>query len=170
MKIRTAEHDASATGAAVSSRLSAKASPVGGTFGFVRSSGAKPHQGWDLYASVGTPVYAVAPGVIQYSETHGNYGTQICLRLDEQAMTHGTSNRFGRQLFAFYAHLSLSFVKAGQAVLEGEVIGLSGNSGNAASTPPHLHFELRTQPRLSTGLGGRLDPGELLGFVHYRSI
>src|SRR4051794_11010552 len=99
MKIRTAESDSSQSGAGVSSRLSQKASPIGGSFGRVRSSGKKPHQGWDLYAAVGTPVYAVGPGVVEYSETHGAYGTQICLRLDAEAMTPATQSRFGRQLF-----------------------------------------------------------------------
>lgn len=170
MKIRTAELDATTSAPSVSSRLSHHASPVGGSFGRVRSSGTKPHQGWDLYAEIGTPVYAVGPGVVEYAETRGDYGNQICLRLDEQSLTPMTPQYLGEQLrYAFYAHLSLCLVKKGQAVLEGDVIALTGNTGNAANTPPHLHFELRTKPRPSTGLGGRLDPGSLLGYGYYSS-
>jgi murein DD-endopeptidase MepM/ murein hydrolase activator NlpD len=54
-------------------------------------------------------------------------------------------------------------------VLEGDEIGLTGTSGNAGNTPPHLHFELRTNPRPSSGLSDRLDPGELLGYGYYSS-
>jgi len=78
------------------------------------------------------------------------------------------SKRVG-QLWAFYAHLSLIYVQAGKAVLEGEVIALTGNSGNATNVPPHLHFEIRTKPRAAKGLTGRIDPGEVLGYDHYMS-
>ena len=52
-------------------------------------------------------------------------------------------------------------------VAEGDLIALSGNSGNASNTPSHLHFELRTHPNLGKGLAGRINPGELLGYSHY---
>ncbi len=170
MKMRTAELDATKSANDVSSRLSHNASPIGGSFGRVRSSGTKPHQGWDLYAEIGTPVYAVGPGVVEFAETRGDYGTQICLRLDEQPQTPMAFQPLGeQQRYAFYAHLSLCLVKKGQAVLEGDVIALTGNSGNASNTPPHLHFELRTKPRPSTGLAGRVDPGSLLGYGYYSS-
>ena len=168
MKIRTAEHDDAARGPAVTSRLSTAASPIGGSFGPVRSSGARLHQGWDLYAAIGTTVYAVAPGIVEYAETRGDYGTQVCIRLQEEALSPVNRDAAAPR-FAFYAHLSASFVQPGQAVLEGDEIGLTGNSGNAGNTPPHLHFELRTKARPSTGLSGRLDPGELLGYGYYSS-
>ena len=168
MKIRTAERDDSARGSAVTSRLSTAASPIGGSFGPVRSSGARLHQGWDLYAAIGTTVYAVSPGVVEYAETRGDYGTQVCVRLDEKALSPIQSGPAPPR-YAFYAHLSAVFVRAGRAVLEGDEIGLTGNSGNAGNTPPHLHFELRTTARPSTGLSGRLDPGELLGYGYYSS-
>jgi murein DD-endopeptidase MepM/ murein hydrolase activator NlpD len=168
MKIRTAEHDQFARGPGVTSRLSTAASPIGGSFGRVRSSGARPHQGWDLYAPVGTPVHAVTAGVVEYSETRGDYGTQVCIRLDDSALSPVRREPVPPR-YAFYAHLSASFVRSGQAVLEGDEIGLTGTSGNAGNTPPHLHFELRTNPRPSSGLSDRLDPGELLGYGYYSS-
>ena len=169
MTIRTAELDQSSSSSATS-RLSFAASPAGGAFGKVRSAGRKAHQGWDLYADVGTPVYAIAPGVVEFVKSSGDYGLQLCLRIDEAALTSAaTGARASGQRWAFYAHLSLTFYLSGEAVLEGDLLGLTGISGNASNVPPHLHFEIRTSPRGSKGLAGRIDPGEVLGYEHYMS-
>jgi murein DD-endopeptidase MepM/ murein hydrolase activator NlpD len=168
MYVRTASLDQTHTDASITSRLSHAASPIGGSFGPVRSSGTRPHQGWDIYAPVGTLVYSIAPGVVEFREDRGAYGLHLCIRIDEEAMSRiapGTN----RQLWAFYAHLSATFFSARQAVIESDVIGLTGNSGNAGNTPPHLHFEIRTQARPPHGLIGRIDPGEVLGYAYYMS-
>jgi murein DD-endopeptidase MepM/ murein hydrolase activator NlpD len=170
MTIRTADLDRSKQSPGVTSRLSYAASPLGGSFGKVRSCGHKPHQGWDLYADIGTPVYAIAPGVVEFVQSRGDYGLQLCIRLDEDAMCTASAgfSRVG-QLWAFYAHLSLVFFQTGQAVLESDVVALTGNSGNATNVPPHLHFEIRTKPHAAKGLTGRIDPARLLGYDYYMS-
>jgi murein DD-endopeptidase MepM/ murein hydrolase activator NlpD len=167
MYIRTAELDQATTDPSITSRLKHSASPVGGSFGKVRSSGTKPHQGWDIYADIGTVVYSVAFGLVEDVRTTDSYGLQICLRLSSDPMTPVSGPL--RQLWAFYAHLSFALVTKGLLVDEGQPIALTGNSGNAGDTPPHLHFEMRTEPWPQGGLAGRIDPGEVLGFGFYMS-
>jgi len=136
------------------------------TFGPVRKNPdgtPRNHQGWDLAAPPGTPVYAVADGTVEsIADDAGDYGRTITLRF----------LRGGMFLFAFYAHLSYISVAGGQQVSAGQLIGYTGNTGNAAGLQPadaHLHFELRTAPVAGLGLGNRLDPGELLGYEYLSS-
>lgn len=126
------------------------------TFGMVR---AKPdgtpraHQGWDFAAPIGTDCRAIGSGVVELVEERGDYGLQIVLRLTEPAN--------GEPAWAFYAHLSSASVKAGDVVTAGQVIGRTGESGNARGMPAadqHLHFELRTEPNPGLGLDGRISP------------
>lgn len=116
----------------------------------------RPHAGWDLVASLGTPVFAIARGEIadvRYSES---YGRVIALQFSHEGMVY----------YAFYAHLLSALVQLGQAVEEGEWIGMSGSSGKSAEgEDPHLHFEIRYVPFLPGGLGtkGRVDPALFFG-------
>jgi murein DD-endopeptidase MepM/ murein hydrolase activator NlpD len=59
-------------------------------------------------------------------------------------------------------------VDNGCEVKQGDRLGLTGNSGNAHNTPPHLHFEIRRHAHLGKGLHGRVNPGEILGFQYYQ--
>lgn len=88
------------------------------------------HPGIDYRANIGTAVYAAASGrIIETSSGwSGGYGNEVII-------DHG-SGRISR-----YAHLSSIRVSAGQTVAQGQVVGLSGNTG--WSTGPHLHFEWR---------------------------
>ena len=116
------------------------------------------HQGIDLEAPIGTPCYAIGDGVVTLVEERGDYGLRVTLQLDEQ--------HTGRSLWAFYAHLSKAKVAAGDRVRLGDVIALTGESGNArgmAAADQHLHFELRTEPAPGLGLKGRIDPLEIYG-------
>lgn len=97
------------------------------------------HTGVDFVVPTGTPVKAVAAGTVVSAGWGGAYGNQVVLRLND-----------GR--YAQYAHLSQLSVQAGQAVSEGQRLGLSGATGNV--TGPHLHFEIRTTP----AYGSDLDP------------
>jgi murein DD-endopeptidase MepM/ murein hydrolase activator NlpD len=93
--------------------------PISGTWRF--------HSGTDLGAPMGTPVLAAYSGRVSLAEFLGGYGLSILL-------DHNEGNQETR-----YAHLSEVFVKPGQWVQQGTVIGLVGSTGH--STGPHLHFE-----------------------------
>jgi murein DD-endopeptidase MepM/ murein hydrolase activator NlpD len=85
------------------------------------------HSGTDLGAPMGTPVLAAYSGRVSLAEFLGGYGLSILL-------DHNQGSEETR-----YGHLSEIFVKPGQWVQQGTVIGLVGSTGN--STGPHLHFE-----------------------------
>jgi murein DD-endopeptidase MepM/ murein hydrolase activator NlpD len=89
----------------------------------------KMHTGIDLTAPTGTEVYATGDGkIIKTGYTPGGYGKRIIV-------DHG----FGYK--TLYAHLNDIYVKEGQKVKRGELIGAVGNTGR--STAPHLHYEVR---------------------------
>ena len=91
-------------------------------FGMVRNGGKRPHQGWDLWAPVGTPVFAVGNGIVEFVRVNsGDYGTQVCISFENPDSP-------GTLLYAFYAHLSQVFVKTKDWVTEGQRLGLSGNT------------------------------------------
>jgi murein DD-endopeptidase MepM/ murein hydrolase activator NlpD len=77
MRIRTADVEQTLRAPGVTSRLSVAARPLGGDFGVVRSHNHKNHQGWDLYAAVGTPIYAIVPAqsssLLTMATTDDNY-------------------------------------------------------------------------------------------------
>lgn len=87
------------------------------------------HAGTDFGANLGTPVLAAYSGNVAIADVMGGYGLTVVL--DHQ--------KFGGQ--TLYGHLSEIFVKPGEVVAQGTVIGLVGSTGN--STGPHLHFEVR---------------------------
>jgi murein DD-endopeptidase MepM/ murein hydrolase activator NlpD len=126
-------------------------------FGMVRNGGRKAHQGWDLAARPGTDCFAIADGTIVKSTASGSYGKLAVLQFDHR----------GETLFAYYCHLSFRMVTVGQQVVCGDVIGLTGNTGNASSMrgeDQHLHFEIRTSSLGNPGgLAGRVDPASLYG-------
>jgi len=90
----------------------------------------KFHEGIDFSAPVGTEIYATGNGTIVEAgrNQHGGYGNKIVI-------DHGYSYK------TVYAHLSRIFVKPGQKILRGQIIGYVGNTGK--STSPHLHYEVR---------------------------
>lgn len=90
---------------------------------------ARFHMGTDLAAPMGTPVLAAYAGQVAMADFLGGYGLSVAL--DHNKGTQQT----------LYAHLSEIFVKAGDVVKQGDVIGRVGSTGN--STGPHLHFEFR---------------------------
>lgn len=103
------------------------------------------HTGVDYAVPVGTDVLAVADGEIKSATWGKAYGVQLVEKLDGG--------------WFIYAHLSKALVKPGDVVKAGQVIGKSGNTGN--STGPHLHVELRNQPRWTGGKA--LNPSKILG-------
>ncbi|BAU14218.1 putative peptidase M23B [Leptolyngbya sp. NIES-3755] len=89
------------------------------------------HTGTDLGAPMGTPVLAALTGRVIMADFFGGYGLSIALE-----HTNGSQQ-------TLYAHMSEIFVKPGDVVKQGTVIGRVGSTGN--STGPHLHFEFRQQ-------------------------
>ncbi len=87
----------------------------------------KMHEGIDIFAPIGTPVYSTAKGVVIFSGYKEGYGLTV-----EIFHKNGIITR--------YAHLSRSLVRVGQEVKRGEIIGKVGSTGR--STGPHLHYEV----------------------------
>jgi murein DD-endopeptidase MepM/ murein hydrolase activator NlpD len=96
------------------------------TWGAPRSGG-RTHQGTDLMAPHGSPVYAVASGRVR---TASSSAGGISLYLDaDNGETY------------FYAHNQSNAVRSGQRVQAGQLVARVGSSGNAPSDAPHVHFE-----------------------------
>ena len=85
------------------------------------------HQGQDITVPTGTPIFSPADGVVKRAYYIGGFGNHIKLN-----HTSGYSTT--------YAHLSKIFVRHGQKIKRGDIIGETGNTGR--STAPHLHYEV----------------------------
>ena len=102
--------------------------------------GTRKHEGIDLAAPSGTPVYAPADGFVQRASWFSSYGNFIELE-------------HGGDLETRYGHLSGYAVAAGDHVTKGQLIGYVGTTGR--STGPHLHYEVRVA-------GQAVDPSPYL--------
>jgi murein DD-endopeptidase MepM/ murein hydrolase activator NlpD len=109
-------------------------------FGADRDAGARTHHGIDIFAPRGTPALAATAGVVR-SISPNNLGGNVVWLFDSE-----------RQQSLYYAHLDRVLVSAGQVVHSGDTVGLVGNSGNARTTKPHLHFGIYRRGR------GPVDP------------
>ncbi|MDZ8050794.1 MAG: M23 family metallopeptidase [Aulosira sp. ZfuVER01] len=99
------------------------------------------HAGTDLGAPMGTPVLAAAKGQVETADWMGGYGLAVTINHSSAQQT-------------LYGHMSQIFVRPGQWVEPGTVIGQVGSTG--ASTGPHLHFEVR---HLTANGWVAVDPG-----------
>ncbi len=88
----------------------------------------RQHNGVDLAAPRGTPVYATADGVVEMAKYWGSYGNYVQIG-------------HGGDLETRYAHLASYNVRDGEQVRKGDLIGYVGSTGR--STGPHLHYEVR---------------------------
>lgn len=109
-------------------------------FGAPRDGGARDHHGIDIFAQRGTPVVAAATGTVGRVGTTRLGGNVVWLRDAER----------GQSLY--YAHLDSQAVTGGERVISGDTLGFVGNTGNARTTPPHLHFGIYRRGK------GPLDP------------
>jgi murein DD-endopeptidase MepM/ murein hydrolase activator NlpD len=132
--------------------------PVVGPSGFVDTYGAFRsdvpgawHHGDDIFAPLGTPVVAVCSGTINRVGWEKIGGWRLWVR-----------DSIGDEFY--YAHLS-GFAPAdlrSTRVNAGQVIGFIGNTGDAFTTAPHLHFEIHPRPLLHLGYNGAVDPTSYL--------
>ncbi|MCG8477841.1 MAG: M23 family metallopeptidase [Spirochaetales bacterium] len=99
-------------------------------FGDPRDGGARLHHGVDIFAPRGTPLLATGDATVVRVGQRDRGGNIVVLR-DE-----------ARDLMIYYAHLEEYLVRRGARVRAGDIVGTMGNTGNAVTTPPHLHIGL----------------------------
>ena len=89
--------------------------------------GRRMHKGIDIAAPTGTPIFAVEDGIVNKAQRMRGYGRMIEIKHGDMYSTR-------------YGHNSKNFVKVGDYVRKGQLIGLVGSTGR--STGPHVHFEV----------------------------
>ncbi len=109
-------------------------------FGVARDGGRRRHEGIDIFAPKGTPALASVSGTIAQVGTNELGGNVVFLNDDDHNQR------------LYYAHLDRFAVQTGQRVSIGDTIGFVGNTGNARTTGPHLHFGIYADGE------GALDP------------
>lgn len=128
-----------AAGASLGFPVAGEASRIGSVWGDTRDAGVRKHEGIDIFAPKHTPAVAAESGVVTAVNENTLGGKVVWLRPQ------------GADYVLYYAHLDEQLVQAGQQVQKGDPIGLVGNTGNARTTPSHLHFGIYTT-------GGAIDP------------
>ncbi|MDJ0366015.1 M23 family metallopeptidase [Hymenobacter sp. H14-R3] len=116
---------------------------IGSFWGNERDGGARRHEGVDIFAPRGTPAVAATDGTVTRTG-ESQLGGRVVWLADAQ----------GQHLY--YAHLDKQLVQPGQRVRAGDTLGLVGNTGNARTTAPHLHFGIYQGGR------GAVDPWPFL--------
>jgi murein DD-endopeptidase MepM/ murein hydrolase activator NlpD len=86
------------------------------------------HSGIDIGNEIGTPIQATANGVVEFANYQTNYGLTVVIRHSPEIET-------------LYAHMQSIYVRQGQEVQRGHIIGAMGRTGRA--TGVHLHYEVR---------------------------
>ncbi len=109
-------------------------------FGDVRDGGRRQHRGVDIFAPRGTPVLSATRGRVSRVEDTPIGGKVVWVRDSEHPQS------------IYYAHLDSQVVRTGSMVEPGTLIGMVGNTGNARTTPPHLHFSVYQRRQ------GAIDP------------
>lgn len=112
----------------ITSVFAGRIHPITGKYSF--------HNGVDVRAAGGTPIYAARGGVVLVSTYSSSYGNYV-------SISHGNSDS------TLYGHMTSRAVSEGQVVKQGQLIGYVGSTGR--STGYHLHFEVRIG-------GSRVDP------------
>lgn len=117
--------------------------------------GVAGHDGIDFDIPSGTEVLSVDSGTVVIAKENWDYGTSIVI-----------NHEWGK---SYYGHLSSLFVKEGQKVEKGDVIGLSGSTG--LSTGPHLHFGVKPHRNVTeNGYFGKVDPRSFLGLDGSKAV
>jgi peptidoglycan LD-endopeptidase LytH len=108
-------------------------SSVQSLFAAARDGGAREHQGIDIFAPRGTRALAAASGLVTSTSPNRLGGTVVWVWDPLRGQT------------LYYAHLDSQAVRVGRWVSRGETVGYIGNTGNARTTGPHLHFGIYRQ-------------------------
>lgn len=114
---------------------------------YVNETHQQGHNGIDLKATAGTPIYAIGTGKV--------------ISVDSGGAKSGNSVKIAHEggvLTSFYAHLQSSNVQVGQNVDSNTVIGQMGSSGNAKFAGAHLHYETKIN-------GNYIDPNSIIGKI-----
>lgn len=121
------------------------------SWGACRDDCERRHKGNDLMADEGTPAVAVEPGVIaKVDDTDdGLGGLTVWLRGDSGVAY-------------YYAHNAENLVAEGQRVARGQTIARVGHTGNARTTPPHIHFQINLCGELTSDEPCTVDPNPYL--------
>ncbi len=123
-------------------------------YGYVRNGGAKFHAGWDIDAAIGVEVWAIRRGKVTIAREISGYGNCVQHDFVFNEVTY----------YVLYAHLSQIFVKQDQVIELGFQVGLSGNSGNAGNTDPHLHLQFNTGSGM-VNRGSTINPTNFFGIA-----
>ena len=102
------------------------------------------HNGVDLKAPRGTPIYPIASGEVIEAREYGKGGKTLKV-----------SHEDGK-VVSYYAHMDEVLVSPGQKVTQGTVIGRMGDTGNAKGRGAHLHYEVKVN-------NNRVDPQSITG-------
>jgi peptidoglycan LD-endopeptidase LytH len=106
-------------------------------------AGGRRHEGIDIFAERGTPVHATTEGIV-LRRGHNRLGGNVLWVLGPGGQRH------------YYAHLEhFAPLAAGERIQPGSVLGYVGNTGNARTTAPHLHYGVY-------GFAGAINPFPLL--------
>jgi hypothetical protein len=106
-------------------------------------SGGRRHEGIDIFAARGTPVHATTEGIV-LRRGHNALGGKVVWVLGPGGQRH------------YYAHLDrFAPLAVGERVRPATVLGFAGNTGNASTTAPHLHYGVYER-------GGAINPYPLL--------
>jgi murein DD-endopeptidase MepM/ murein hydrolase activator NlpD len=116
-------------------------------YGASRDGGRRRHEGIDIFAPRGTPVLAATHGRVVNVGDNRLGGLVVWLHDAE------------RNQNLYYAHLDRQRAREGDNVAPGDTLGFVGNTGNARTTPPHLHFGIYRRGE------GAIDPFPFVGRV-----
>ena len=110
------------------------------------------HSGLDIWANIGTPLYAIADGEVTMAGPSGGCGpAQIEIK-------------HANNIYSVYCHNQSGNVKVGDKVKKGQQIGTVGSEGNAKDIVPHVHLEITEgQPNWSDQNTGRKNPKDYIG-------
>lgn len=126
----------------------------------------REHSGFDITADIGTKIHCMQNGTVLLAEFDGTTTEGFNAFNDGYGNKIEILNEDGRRVV--YGHLRDFFVKPGEKVKQGDIIGTTGCSGG--SRVPHLHIEIRKENTEKTGLANTINPLELLPYKDLENL